>query len=129
MATASEYVPGVCNIGAAEIGRRRRSGWAGLVATAVLWSLFLLLRVPQPWRLLLFFPASLAGAGFLQAALHFCAGFGSKGLFNFGPELGKTESVEQAEFRRRDRQQAMRIGLYSALIGAALALAGFFLAP
>ncbi len=38
-ATDSEYRPGTCNIGPAEIGRRRRAGHVGLLATLGLASL------------------------------------------------------------------------------------------
>jgi hypothetical protein len=65
--------------------------------------------------------------GFLQAAFHFCAGFGSRGLYNFGTEVGKTETVQQAEFRRKDQRKALLISLYSALIGIAVAALGFLL--
>jgi hypothetical protein len=127
MAVKAEYVPGVCNIGQAEIRKRRQGGWAGLGATVLLWVLFIIFRVPAPWRLLLFFPAAIGATGFLQAALHFCAGFGMQGVFNFGPQVGKTDTVEQAEFRLKDRRTALRIGLYSMAIGIAIAIAGFSL--
>ncbi len=127
MATTTEYIPGVCNIGAAEIRRRRQAGWLGLGLTILLWAAFLIFRVPAPWRLLLFFPAMLGAAGFLQAAFHFCAAFGMRGMFNFGSEVGKTDTVEQAEFRRKDRGKAQMIGLFSVLVGIAVAIAGFFL--
>jgi hypothetical protein len=128
MTAKQEYVPGVCNIGPAEIGRRRQSGWVGLGATVLVWAVFLIFRVPSPWRLLLFLPAAVGAAGFFQAAFHFCANFGMRGVFNFGPEVGKTDTVEQAGFRRQDRRKAQLIVLYSVLIGAAVALAGFFVA-
>lgn len=127
MTAGAEYVPGVCNIGKAEIQRRRQSGWIGTIVTVVLWAAFFLFRVPAPWRLFLFLPASMGAVGFFQAGLHFCAGFAMSGVFNFGPEVGKTDTVEQAEFRRKDRQKAGLIALYSALVGIAVALAGFFL--
>ena len=127
MTTKVEYVPGVCNIGPAEIKRRRQGGWFGLGATIILWVALWIFRVPAPWRLLLFFPATMGAAGFIQAALHFCAGFGMRGVFNFGSEVGKTETVEQTEFRRKDRRMALHIGLYSGLIGIATAIAGFLL--
>jgi hypothetical protein len=123
-----EYIPGVCNIGAAEIAQRRRFGWIGLAVTVLLWAVFAVFGAAAPWRLFLFLPSSMAATGFLQAVLHFCAGFGMKGLFNFGPEVGKTDTVEQAEFRRKDRAKALRIMGYSALIGTAVALVGFFTA-
>lgn len=127
MATTSNYIPGVCNIGPAEIRKRRQFGWFGLGATILLWAAFAIFRVSAPWRLFLFFPAAMGATGFLQAALHFCAGFGMRGVFNFGAEVGKTDTVEQAEFRLKDRRKANLIGLYSILIGAAIAIAGFFL--
>jgi hypothetical protein len=127
MTARQEYVPGVCNIGPAEIRKRMQGGWLGLAVTVVAWAVFLIFRVPAPWRLLLFFPAAIGATGFFQAALHFCAGFGMRGVFNFGAEVGKTETVEQAEFRRKDRRKSQQISLYSVLVGAAIAVAGFFL--
>jgi hypothetical protein len=122
-----KYIPGVCNIGPAEINRRKRGGWVGVGVTILLWLAFWALRVPAAWRLTLFFPAFLSAEGFLQAALHFCAGFGMRGVFNFGAEVGKTETVEQAEFRRKDLRKARLISLYSALIGIAIAMLGYLL--
>jgi hypothetical protein len=127
MASKAEYVPGVCNIGPSEIRRRRQSGWIGLGMTILLWAVFLVFRAPSPWRLFLFLPAMIGATGFLQAALHFCAGFGIRGVFNFGSEVGKTDTVEQAEFRLQDRRKAGLIGLYSALAGVVVAIAGFLL--
>jgi hypothetical protein len=127
MTANSEYVPGICNIGPAEIRRRKQSGWLGVGLTILLWAAFLIFRVPAPWRLFLFLPAMIGATGFFQAALHFCAAFGIRGVFNFGSEVGKTDTVEQAEFRRADRRKARLIGLYSALVGIAIALAGYFL--
>lgn len=121
------YIPGVCNIGPAEISKRRRAGWMGAVATAVLWAALAVVDAPPAARLLLFFPAMMAAVGFLQAAMHFCAYFGFASLFNFGPEAGKTESVTDAEFRRRDRRKAWQIVSYATLIGVAVAAAGYVL--
>ena len=128
MAAKAEYIPGVCNIGPAEVGMRRRVGWFGSAATILPWAIFWIFRVPAAWRLFLFLPAAMGATGFLQAAMHFCAGFGIRGVFNFGPEVGKTDSVEQAEFRQKDRRKAGQIGLYSMAIGFAVALAAFCLA-
>jgi len=127
MATKQEYIPGVCNIGPAEINKRRQGGWLGLGATLLLWIAFWFFHVPAAWRLLLFFPAAMSATGFLQAALHFCAGFGMLGVFNFGSEVGKTETVEQVEFRHKDQRKALQITLYSVIIGIAIAIAGFLL--
>jgi hypothetical protein len=123
------YVPGVCNIGPAEVRRRRQAGWFGLGATILLWAAFLAFRVPAPWRLLVFFPAVAGAIGFLQAAMHFCAAFGILGIFNVSFAAGKTDAVEQAEFRRADRRKALLIIFTSVLIGAAAAVAAYFLIP
>jgi len=122
------YIPGVCNIGPAERVRRVRSGWAGLILTLVLEGLFIIFRVGAPWRLFLFLPATVGAAGFLQAAFHFCAAFGFGGVFNFTMDVGKTDTVVQAEFRRKDRGKALQIVSYSILIGMVVALLGFFTA-
>jgi hypothetical protein len=127
MAKKTDYIPGVCNIGPAEIRMRRMAGWAGLGATVLLWAMFFVFRVPAAWRLFLFFPAVMSAVGFLQAAMHFCAAFGVMGVFNLGPNVGKTDSIEQADFRKKDRQKALLILLYSCLIGMAAAMAGYFL--
>jgi hypothetical protein len=74
-----------------------------------------------------FFPAMMSATGFLQAALHFCAGFAVRGVFNFGSEIGRTDTVEQTEFRLRDRRKARLISLYSVLAGIATAIAAHFL--
>jgi hypothetical protein len=119
----NEYIPGVCNIGPAERRARKMGGWLGLGATIVLWGIFIAARTPQIWRLFIFLPASMAATGFLQSAMHFCAGFGMKGVFNFGPEVGKTDTVEQAEFRKKDRAKALFIIFLSMAIGAVVAVA------
>jgi glucan phosphoethanolaminetransferase (alkaline phosphatase superfamily) len=130
MSPKTEYIPGVCNIGQAEIRSRRQAGWIGLVVTILLWIAFLILRVPATWRLMLFIPAAIAAAGFLQTAMHFCAAFGIMGVINFGPNVGKTDTIEQAEFRRKDRKKAVLIILYSIFIGIVTAIAGYlFLSP
>jgi hypothetical protein len=80
MTANSEYVPGICNIGPAEIRRRKQSGWLGVGLTILLWAAFLIFRVPAPWRLFLFLPAMIGATGFFQAALHFCAAFGIRAI-------------------------------------------------
>jgi len=123
-----EYIPGVCNIGAAETAQRRTFGWVGLGVTVVLWAIFVIFGVGAPWRLFLLLPAAGSASGFLQAAYHFCANFGMRGVFNFGPEIGKAETVMQAEFRAKDRRKAQAIIGLSLLIAVVVALIAFFTA-
>ena len=124
---AGIYVPGVCNIGPAEIARRRRSGWIGAVATVALWAVLAVLDAPPVLRLLTFLPAAMSAAGFLQAALHFCAYFGFSSLFNFGPEVGKTDTVAEAEFRKQDRRKAWQIVGYAIAVGFGVAVTAYWL--
>ncbi len=125
--TNKQYVPGVCNIGPVEIAMRKRFGWISLAVTIITAILFYFLALPSPWYLLLFFPASASASGLIQGYTHFCAAFGMKGLFNFGSELGKTESVDLAAFRKQDQMKAIVIIASSILSGVIVALAGFYL--
>jgi hypothetical protein len=59
--------------------------------------------------------------------MHFCAGFGMRGVFNFGPTVGKTDTVSQAEFRAKDRRKAQQVFFYAALIGIVVVLVAFFI--
>ena len=117
----------MCNIGPAEIAMRKRIGWIGLVVTILVWGALAYFNVDFYWRLILIIPASMSATGFLQGYLHFCAGFGMRGLFNFGAEVGKTETVQQQEFRAQDKKRARQIFIYSILIGIVVTLIGFYL--
>ena len=113
------YRPGVCNIGPAEIERRRRSGHVGVVATVALFAVLVAIDAPPPVRLIVGLPATVAGSGYLQARFRFCAGFGSRGIYNFD-EVGQTMQVVDDDARRRDRTKARQIGLGGLAIGAAV---------
>ncbi len=121
MSSKSEYVPGVCNIGFPEIKMRKTTGWLALGFTIIPGIALYFLPVPAGWRLLLFIPATISAIGFLQAYMHFCVAYGWMGVFNLGSKIGRKETVEQAEFRRKDRQKALRIIFYSILSGIIVA--------
>lgn len=120
----SDYAAGRCNIGRAEIARRRRFGHASALVTVGLFAILLLTDAPGWLRLLLFLPAAGAAAGYLQAALHFCADYGWRGVFNLDRPAGhaNVQSVADAEARRADRRMAVFIGLSSAALGALVGL-------
>ena len=120
-ASGDGYQPGICNIGPAEIARRRRAGHVGLGVAIGLLAGLLVIDAPAPSRLVIALPAAVAASGYLQARLRFCAGFGSRGVYNFGG-LGTTLQVEDTDARRRDRARATRIGVASAAIGLAAGL-------
>jgi len=124
--TKRQYIPGVCNIGPAEIKRRKQAGWVGLISTAVLWASFIWFDTPSVWRLTLFLPAMMSATGFLQAYMHFCVYFGFANLFNFG-DVGKTDSVTQADCRAKDRRKAWQLIFYANLIGTGVAAVAYAL--
>lgn len=123
----NKYIPGVCNIGPAEIRLRKNLGWWGLLITFVIWAFFIWIQAPASWRLILLIPVFFSANGFLQGFMHFCAGFGMRGLYNFGPEAGKTDTVQQAEFRAADRKKAQQIFLYAVIIAVVVALIAFYI--
>ena len=110
------YQPGVCNIGPAEVRRRRRSGHATLIASIVVLAVLVAAGAPHWTRLLLVLTAAGSASGYLQAWFHFCAGFGSRGVYNFGP-LGTVQAVADADARTRYRRRSVEIGLASLAIG------------
>jgi hypothetical protein len=116
------YQPGICNIGPAEIRARRLSGVLGAAATMGLFGALAIFRFDPLWRLLLFIPAAGSAAGFLQAAMHFCANYGWRGVFNFGTQLRDVTDVASREAAAADRRTARRIALLSAVIGVVVAI-------
>ena len=122
----AQYRPGVCNIGPAEIAARRRSGHVGVIAAIVLFVALVALGVPPIARIVIALPVAIAASGYLQAYLKFCAGFGARGVFNFG-NLGTTDRVEDAIARSADRRRAYQIGLASFVIGLAVGIVAVLL--
>jgi hypothetical protein len=121
------YQPGVCNIGPAEIRKRRAGGYLGLVLMVLLLVAFVIFDVPTPWRILVALPAGLGANGFLQAAFHFCVGFGTRGLFNMQEDLGHEESVTDGEFRKADQKKAYKILGISAAISLGVVIIAILL--
>lgn len=124
---ADGYQPGVCNIGPAEIARRRRSGYLG-VSVAVALAAGLLVVDAAPWlRLAVGAPLFVGLLGFVQARMRFCVGFAAAGLRNLG-ELGTESKVADAAARTADRRRAMVVTLGTAAAAGLIAVA-FALLP
>lgn len=122
MATDDTYVPGVCNIGGPERGRRAALGWLATLATLVGLAALVALGAPSWTRLVLALPASGAASGFLQARRGFCAGYASAGVLNFGP-AGEVTRITDPAALAADRKAALRLGVEAGVIGVAVALA------
>lgn len=121
-----EYIPGVCNIGKKEIERRIQAAIFGAVLCIVCIALIEWLDVDRLWKLLLFIPAASFGVSFQQWYFKFCVMFGIKGVFNFGG-IGKTFTVEQKEYFRKDRIKAWQMIITGILFGIATALIYYWL--
>jgi hypothetical protein len=126
MNETSVYQPGVCNIGPAEMRKRRMSGWVGLGVAVVFLAVAFALGWAAPWRLLVALPVFLSAQGFLQSAFHFCVGFATRGLYNFGA-LGAEENVMEAEFHRKDLRKATLITVLAFAIAAVVAIVAFLI--
>ena len=125
-ARALAYQAGTCNIGPAEIARRRRAGHSGAIAAVALLAVLTLTDAPPAARLLVALPAAAAAAGYLQATLRFCAAYGFRGLFNFGA-LGRVMNVADVHQAAQDRARALQIALAAVGIGLVTGVAALLL--
>lgn len=123
----SSYQAGACNIGPAEIRRRRNSGLLMAGFSLLMALVMMALGVWPLTRFLIAAPVASAAVGFLQARFHFCAGFGLAGVYNFGAP-GTTHQVEDDAAREADRRRSLAIFGGALLIGAGVGLA-FALLP
>jgi len=110
-----------CNIGPAEIARRRRSATAASGATAVIAVMLVGFDAPVAVRVLIWPIATAAAVTWLQVVHRFCVAFGALGLENFG-RLGEERSVDTA-VRAADRRRAIQLVLEGGLIGVIVTLA------
>jgi hypothetical protein len=118
-----QYIPGVCNINREEIRRRRLVGVIGLISTAGLFGLLELFHSSDTARLSLFVPAYVGAIGFLQAANHFCTGYGSRGLQNATEGSQAPSEVTDGKALAKDRRRVAQINLQAAVIAIVVALA------
>ncbi|MBK8293194.1 MAG: hypothetical protein IPK96_21940 [Flammeovirgaceae bacterium] len=110
-----KYIPEPAIWGERKSRRRKASGWTGLVLTVI--AITLLLGLTPHWmRLAVFIPAVMGATGFIQAYNKFCVYFGFGHMFNLG-EVGKTDTIDQKEFRAKDRARAWQLLAYAFGIG------------
>ena len=118
--TAQRSISTRCNIGPAEVARRRRSAITFTVLAAVVAVGLLALAVPTPARLAFFPFATAAAITWLQVAHRFCIAFGAFGIENFGA-IGEEEKADAA-MRAIDRRRVAQLVLEGSAIGAAATL-------
>lgn len=109
-----------CNIGPAEIARRRRLALLLTVVTALLVAAVLAAHVPTLGRLVVFPFAAAVGVTWLQVFRKFCVHFGAFGLENFG-DLGE-EHRTAPEIRWADLRQSIEMIVEGLLFGLLVTL-------
>lgn len=109
-----------CNIGPAEIERRRRSAIAFTTVAVIVAVVLLALHVPLAARLAVFPFAAAAAVTWLQVVHRFCVGFAALGLENFGG-LGEEVKADPA-LRAEDRRRLAQLVLEGSAVGAAVTL-------
>jgi hypothetical protein len=120
--TIAVYRPGQCNIGSAEIARRRRGAWVATLMTIGLYVLLVASGLPPLMRLGVALPAAAAAITWLQVRERFCVAFGGAGVFNLGP-LGRPSVVVAEAERRADRRKAASMIVRGALLGLLVGIA------
>ncbi len=121
------YQAGACNIGPAEIARRRRGGMAGVGIAVALALVLVALGAPWWTRLVVFAPLASGLIALEQVRRHFCVGFALAGIRNFGP-LGDPDRVDDDTDRATDRRAALVMVAYMSAIAGVITVA-FALLP
>lgn len=116
-----EYIAGTCNIGPAEIRKRRTVALIGLALALVGVASYRHLHTTHLARIGIFLPMLVFSVGFVQSRKKFCLAFGFMGTFNFGKSRDIAR-VASPEDRARDRATALKI------LGEAVALAAILTA-
>ena len=109
-----------CNIGPAEVARRRQSAIVFTVVAALVAVALVAFDAPPIGRLILFPFATGAAITWLQVVHRFCVAFGAFGLENFG-RLGGEVRVDTAQ-RAADRRRALQLVLEGSVIGTIVTL-------
>jgi hypothetical protein len=109
-----------CNIGPAEIGRRRRIAGVLSIATVVASIGLVAAGVPHAGRLVVWPLAAATGVTWLQVTSRFCVRFGLGGLENFG-RLGGEQKVAPG-LAEADQRRALKLIAEGALAGLAATL-------
>jgi len=110
-----------CNIGPAEIRRRRGIAVALTVATMLVAAALLALGAPHLARLAVWPLAAAAGVTWLQVVRRFCVRFGVGGLENFGA-VGEERPVARHQLEA-DRRRAIQLIAEGVLAGLLVTVA------
>lgn len=104
----SQYQAGVCNIGGAEVARRRQVAFLGGVVFLGVAAFSIINDYSGIASLISFLPALIFAVGFVQSKKRFCLAYGLMGTFNFA-KLGSITKVEDKAALAADRKMALSI--------------------
>ena len=124
--SATEYIPGACNIGKAEIRQRQLVALIGLILSASSLIGFISTHASANVRLGIFLPLTVASVGWIQSRKKFCLAYGFMGTFNFA-RIGKMTKVVDKASLAADRKTAAKILFQSLALAAALTALIYFL--
>ena len=115
----TQYQPGLCNIGGAEVARRKQVAQFGGALYLIFSLIFIIKNYSLSLTAVIFLPAMIFAVGFIQSRRKFCLAFGLMGTFNF-QRVGTLTKIEDRESLAADRRTALTILLQA--LGLALAL-------
>jgi hypothetical protein len=115
-----------CNIGPAEIARRRATAIALTITCAVIVVVLTAIGAPTIARGILLPFASAGAVTWLQVRRRFCVRFGMAGVQNLGP-VGN-ETAVGFEQREKDRRQSIQM-VFEGLLAGLLATVAFYNLP
>jgi hypothetical protein len=124
--SVSEYIPGTCNIGKAEVRQRQVVALIGLFLSISALIGFISTKASPSIRLGIFLPLTIFSVGYVQSRKKFCLAFGFMGTFNYA-RLGKMSKVVDKASLTADRKTAASILLQSLGLAAILTFAVYLL--
>ena len=111
----------MCNIGGAEVARRKKVAQVGAFLFIIYSVAVFVKGLSLGATAGAFLPAMLFAVGFVQSRKKFCFAYGLMGSFNF-KELGSLSQVTDKQALAADRKTALLIILQSAGVALALTL-------
>ena len=117
----SEYISGACNIGPAEIKRRKQGAYLGGALYLIVSISLNASDASKSARLWVFLPAALFAVGYIQSKRKFCVAYGFLGIFNF-EKLGKTTKIKVNQELKADRKYAIKLSVQALLLAIILTL-------
>lgn len=110
-----EYQAGLCNIGPAEIKKRKNYFYLSLVGTIIFVLFLILAPISQTWLLLAFFPFFATMVNYLQVRNKFCVAFGYLSVVNFGDKSNR-QRITNTDNHKADLKKIQLMFLQSILI-------------